>query len=439
MTHARWWVGVVVLAGVAVAAGAGEIRYDEPNPAAVAEVKAGVRDTASAAWWGFDAEDATNTLQSAIDSGAPTVVVPYMGMPWIVTPLKLRSDLRLVFEPGVVVLAKAGAFKGKGDSLFDAANCSNLTLSGYGATLRMRKSDYQTDAYEAAEWRMTLSLRGCRQVVVEGLRLESSGGDGIYIGAGGALKYCADVIIRDVVCHDHHRQGISIITAVDLLIENCVFSGTDGTAPRAGIDFEPNKDNEKLVNCVVRGCVMEDNAGAGILVYLKPLSKASDPVSILFDRCHIRSGRDAGVAVGAVKEDGPKGLIEFRDCTIENTAKAGMYVFDKSPEAARVTFTRCKWRNTWADPDARHDGPKAPLMVHVRRPQLGAVNGGIDFVDCTVYDDEERPVIIGEVEGEESKLVDVTGRILVKSPKGARADWGASAAEIALELVTQGE
>ena len=69
------------------------------NPDAVAEVRAGTRTTANAAWWGFDSSDATVAFQAAIDSGAKTVVVPYMGTDWIVTPIRLRTNLELIFEP----------------------------------------------------------------------------------------------------------------------------------------------------------------------------------------------------------------------------------------------------------------------------------------------------------------------------------------------------
>ncbi|MCP4643709.1 MAG: hypothetical protein GY851_24900, partial [bacterium] len=312
-----------------------------PDPKAVEEVASGARTEVNAAWWGFDEEDSTRVLQAAIDSGAKKVVVPYMGAPWVVTPITLRGDLELVFEPGVVVLAKAGEFKGKADCLFKAVNANDVTVRGYGATLRMRKADYQTDAYERAEWRMALDFMGCRRVRVEGLRLESSGGDGIYIGCTKELPYCSDVVIRDVVCDDHHRQGISVIGAENLLIENCILSNTRGTAPQAGIDLEPNGPHERLVNCVIRNCIMEANAGAGILVYLKPLSSKTEPVSILFENCHVRSGSDCGVAVGAVGDDGPTGTITFRNCTFENTKRTGAYIYDKSVDSALVRFENC--------------------------------------------------------------------------------------------------
>lgn len=402
---------------------------------AAGQVADGVRREASAAWWGFDEHDATTALQSAIDSNAPRVVVPHMGKPWIIRPIRLRSNLELFFEPGVLVLAKEGEFKGKGDSLFSARDAENIAIRGYGATLRMRKADYQSEAYERAEWRMTVSLQGCRNVAIEGVRLEASGGDGVYIGATGALPYCAGVTIRDVVCDGHHRQGISVISAVDLLIENCLFSNTGGTAPRAGIDLEPNSPNEKLVNCVIRNCAMEANEGAGILLYLKPLSNESDPVSVLFENCHVRSGKDAGIGVGALGDSGPGGVIEFRGCTIENTGKAGLYAYDKSPDAARVRFVECRWQNTWAGAGAEQDTTRAPLMLHVRRTEIAKSIGGFEFKDCVVHDTGDRAALLVEEGPEGLGARDLSGRIFVSNPHGAKADVGPHAEGIALDVV----
>jgi len=87
------------------------------NEGAVRLVASGERTTASAAWWGFNAEDVKDTLQTALDSKAKTFIIPYMGEAWIVRPLRMHGDQTIVFEPGVMLLAKKGEFLGGGDSL----------------------------------------------------------------------------------------------------------------------------------------------------------------------------------------------------------------------------------------------------------------------------------------------------------------------------------
>lgn len=388
-----------------------------PNRDAVQEVLSGTRTVANAAWWGFDKEDATEHLQAAISSGARTVIVPYMGDDWIVTPITLVSNQEIVFEPGVVVCAKKGEFKGTGDSMFTASGATDVTLRGYGATLRMHKQDYMTSEYAKGEWRMVLDIISCRRVKILGLNLESSGGDGIYLGVNGRNQpYCEDIVVRDVTCYDNYRQGISVISAVNLLIENCVLANTGGTPPGAGIDLEPNSAGEKLVNCVIRNTIMEDNEGAGILVYLKNLSRESDPVSIRFENCYVRSGKDVGIGVGAVKDDGPQGLIAFQNCTIENTANGGIFIYDKSADNARVRFENCRWKNVGLG-DGERKKLRAPLLIGLIRPALTEKPGGIDFVDCYVYDSKDRPVLVAG--GRQFGVHDLKGRITVRNPHGA--------------------
>lgn len=411
---------------------------------------AGERRVANAAWWGFDPVDATPAVQQAIDSGAPKVVIPYVGEPWIVRPIKLRDGLELVFEPGVLVLAKEGEFKGGGDSLFRAIDASDLTLRGYGATLRMRKADYQSDAYEKAEWRMGLRFVGCKRVLVEGLRIESTGGDGIYIGSSGRNRWCEDVVIRDCVCFDNHRQGISVISAENLLIENCILAGTDGTPPEAGIDFEPDSPDERLVNCIVRNCIMEANSGHAILVYLKPLNRQSEPVSIRFENCLSRmapagatpedfQGKEtagwSGMAVGAARDDGPSGLVEFINCTAENTGKEGAKIFDKSARSVKVRFVNCSWKNSWVSLHRRFGGPRVPVLIHLRRPELTEHPGGVEFVDCNVYDDVIGPAVQFEEDRSNFGLYDVHGQITVHNRYGVRAKLGPNLVNVDLTIV----
>ena len=185
-----------------------------PNEKAIQELAAGKRKVACASWWGFDPAESTAALQAAINSGARKLVVENMGAPWIVDKMQLASDQEIVFQKGVVVQAKRGAFKGTGDSLFSASLKKNITLTGYGATLKMWKQDYDDKSqYTHAEWRHVLNFHSCARVRVTGLTLADSGGDGIYLGVAQRGVPCSDFVIKDVVCDNNYRQGISVISA----------------------------------------------------------------------------------------------------------------------------------------------------------------------------------------------------------------------------------
>lgn len=399
-----------VLACLAVLPFAAEAARGPVNSQAVEEVRQGRRTEARASWWGYDAEDATAALQGAINSGARKVIVENLGTPWIVNKIQLAGNQELFFEKGVVVLAKRGAFKGSADALFTASLKTNVTLNGYGATFRMWRQDYAGTNYSKAEWRHTLSLLSSSQIKVLGLTLAESGGDGIYLGVSRQGVANTDVLIKDVVCTDNHRQGISVISAENLLIENCVLKGTAGTAPMAGIDFEPNHPSEKLVNCVMRNCVSENNQGDAYEFYIKPLTDQSAPVSIRLENCRSIGCRDAvSLATGnGDARPAVKGRIEFIDCHFEGSQQAGLSLREKPASGARVRFVRCEFANT-----AVKQPESAPLRLASGVGNTEAV-GGVEFVDCVVRDPVQRlPMSYQDLAGG-LKLKGVSGTLIVE-------------------------
>ena len=424
------------------------------NPAAIQELAEGKRTTADAAWWGFDAEDSTEAIQAAFDSGAAEVVIPAMPSPWIVRPLNLRSDQVVTLESGTVLLAKEGEFLGGGDSLLTARDVENLVIRGNGGALRMRKRDYLKPPYQKAEWRMGLSLRGCRDVVVEGLRIESSGGDGIYVDGGGTRRYCENVVIRDVICDDNHRQGMSVISAKNLVVEDSQFVNTWGTAPGAGIDLEPDGNDQSLEGILIRRCIFENNEGHEILVYPKNLGEAAPDLSIRFEDCVARKtlrggkpagvaesvGRDnethgwAGICVAAVNDHGPGGTIEFVRCVVENSGKESVRVFDKSLEGARLRFVDCQFKHPWLTAHPDHWRARVPIHLHLRRPDVAGDLGGIEFVRCHVHDRVHRPTVYLEPENNNRPVRAISGTIVVHAPGTPWMALGPHAESVELEL-----
>ncbi|TWU26276.1 hypothetical protein Pla52o_01290 [Novipirellula galeiformis] len=381
------------------------------NQSAIDEVKSGKRTEARVSWWGFDPEDSTSSIQDAINSGAKRVIIEDMGRPWVVTPLLAASDQELVFEKGVVLQAKKGEFKGSTASLLSVVNKRNVTITGYGATFRMHRDDYAKPPYTKAEWRNTLQIKGCSNVKVSGLTMAESGGDGIYLGAGSAGVTNKNIHILDVLLEDHHRQGISIITAENLLIENTITRNTSGTAPMAGIDFEPNHAREKLVNCVLRNCVSENNQGSGYLFYLPNLSAKSEPISIRLENCVARGSNRTSLSFvnGEGRGQGPvAGTVEFIDCDFSGGNGPAVRLSRKPTTGAKVCFVRCRLK-----PDEGE--PNVPTILLQSGVGDQGDFGGVHFEDCVIEDPQQRPVIKYQDAAGDLKLVDVSGRFRVRS------------------------
>ncbi|MBM3474736.1 MAG: right-handed parallel beta-helix repeat-containing protein [Armatimonadetes bacterium] len=379
------------------------------NQEKIDAVLAGKEKVARASWWGFSKEEATAALQAAIDSGAEKVIVEDLGAPWIVDKIALASNQEIVFEKGVVVEAKRGAFKGKGDCLFTARLKENITLSGYGATFRMHKADYQGPDYDKAEWRHTLSLLSSKNVKVLGLTLAESGGDGIYVGVGQAGVPCTDIVIKDVTCDKNHRQGISVISARNLLIENTIMRETSGTPPMAGIDFEPNGPTEELTNCVMRNCVSENNQGDGYDFYIPTLNATSAAVSIRLEGCKsIGNGRALVFTTGNGPDAAVKGNAEFIDCTFEGSRGSGVIINNKPAAGFPMRFARCSVVNCGVEQ------PGQPPILFATQPDASEPIGNVRFEDCTLVDPVERqPMTLSDFSGG-IPAIDITGTLVLE-------------------------
>ena len=363
--------------------------------------------------FGYDSEDSTEFIRKALASGAKKVILDRQAGPWYTLPLKMPSNIEFVLEPGVELVAKRGAFRDIRVNLLELSSVSNVVLrGGEGSALRMWKCDYQKPPYEPSEWRAALKIwKGCRNILVENLRLLQSGGDGIGVTG-------TDITIRNCVCDGNHRQGMSVFSAENLLVENCVFSNTSGTAPQAGVDLEPNHSYQKLKNIVFRNCVSYDNTGAGFLTCLIQQTGESAPVDITFENCRAWGNRqDAYVAFRtAVGIRQVTGLVRYANCAFGPSNEAAVRLHSIPGDGLDVSFEDTVLTNSIQGCAvlARWDVPAQKRM------------DGVDFGNLTVFGDGDwfRCAIPGT-----GPVTNVTGEITVVSSNGARrieridGDW----------------
>ena len=112
-------------------------------------------------------------MQSAVDCGAAEVTVPALagGEPWIFNQsVVLRDGVTVTLASGVQVQALRGSMHSSGAHLFSMSNVSDVTLSGYGATLQMWKEDYNDPKkYKHSEWRHGIDISSSHNILVEGM------------------------------------------------------------------------------------------------------------------------------------------------------------------------------------------------------------------------------------------------------------------------------
>ena len=371
--------------------------------------------------FGYDPVDSTRFIQAALDSVHPKIVLDRQAGPWCTLPLKGRSNKEFVLEPGVELVAKRGAFLKRRDYLFELSCVTNFTLrGGEGSVFRMWKEDYRKPPYERGEWRYTFRIERSMNVLVENMCFVESGGDGIVVCGNSK-----NVTIRNCVCDRNHRQGMTVGSGENILVENCIFSNTSGTAPEAGVDFEPDSPNEKLVNCTLRNCLSKNNKGNGYEIYLNQLDENSMPVSIAFENCRtVGNRRSVYVSGGASRESRfVKGFVKFTDCTFESAQSAGVSLSAIPNTAFDVSFTGCVISNI-----APENAQAADVRVGAARIVQGPCDG-IDFGELTVYQPIVRDWFTLGLQTVGVRPRRISGNVTVISSDGNRvrtvldADW----------------
>ncbi|TAF30474.1 MAG: right-handed parallel beta-helix repeat-containing protein [Cytophagales bacterium] len=396
----------------------------------------------------FNPTDVTSVIQNAFNSTVDTVIIQNVGQPWVVQPLFIRRDnLTVIFEPGVIIQAKSGAFATSSLCLLSVGNghpiiVKNVNLIGYGATFKMLKPEYTF-----GEQRHCLKLSRVQNVNVFGLTLNDSGGDGILVNRDFYGAPCVNVHIKDCVADNNRRQGISVISAQNLLIENCEFKNTYGTAPMAGIDIEPDgldplTTQQVLKNIVVKNCRFTNNgtnlySASGIEVALHQPAAIVGPISITFENCYVTGLR--GISVIAHKD--VTGVVNFNQCLVENISEVGLDLHNSAyagtnlpigsnPNFAFVRFKQCVFKNLANDYDTpilltgtKHNSPIKDILEY----------GGVEFIDCVLEDSKNREFMVA-LNGLPNSLgvANIKGNITVVSPFVARRDLDINPHDITL-------
>lgn len=211
--------------------------------------------------------DDTSAFQMAVDSafamGGGTVFAP-KGIYLIDAKksINMKSDVNLYLgKDSSTVLAAI-----PNDTTFyfiiKAENVENIKI--YGGKIKGERFAHKGTT---GEWGMGIGLYSTSSVSIENMLIRDCWGDGIYFGKSKTTKRMpANTTISNVTCTNNRRQGMSIVSANGAIITNSTFSFTEGTAPAAGVDIEPN-DYDTVQNVTFRNCKFKNNRQIGFLIY----------------------------------------------------------------------------------------------------------------------------------------------------------------------------
>lgn len=232
--------------------------------------------------------DYTEFLQKALDENR-SVILPNFPLMINDEGLKVKSNSVIIFNE------KTKLIKSKTDkSNYDIIRIGNVN------NVKIYFANIEGDRYEhitnKGEWGMGIGIWNSKYVQLISPNIKYCWGDGIYINNSDNIS------ISRAVTNNNRRNGVSIISGENIMIDNLLSANNNGTAPKAGIDIEPNNNNERIKNVTLKNIITYNNF-QGILISLYFLSGQNDKnVSINVDN-HLDESSDYSFAMHLIKKE----------------------------------------------------------------------------------------------------------------------------------------
>lgn len=250
--------------------------------------------------------DETTVLQKALDSAKNIYFPAGTYMVNAATSIKPASNTVISMAETAIIKAIANSLDNYVVVKFD--DVDNVMLTG--GQIKGERSEH-TGA--TGEWGHCISIvNGSTNITIKDIRLSDGWGDGIYVNNANTVR-TENIIIDNV-----RRNGVSIIRATNFHSVNDTIKNTNGTAPEAGVDIEPNSADEELKNIVFDNLYTEGNTGSAFSVHL---AYSTEDVSILVNN-HEDKGSNVGLSIS--KHPSTTGMIKILNPTYVESVESGI-------------------------------------------------------------------------------------------------------------------
>lgn len=172
-------------------------------------------------------------------------------------------------------------------NLFRVYNKKNVKIKG-GILIGDRYSTERINM-TTGEWGYGIAVSGSENASIADIKCMDMWGDGINL----QHAYIANVYIENmgiqisnVHCYDNRRQGMSIESGINVIVENSTFEKTNGKSPECGIDVEPWYSGSAVKNLTIQNCFFNNNDSSGLTI-----QSNVDGASVL--NCKFENNRDS--------------------------------------------------------------------------------------------------------------------------------------------------
>ena len=197
--------------------------------------------------------------------------------------LKLKNSVTLAYTPVIYVsrLKKTGVQSGTGYeefspsiSIIENTTIRNGTIDGNQANNTSPDTTAPYNGYDGGMNGIWV-MNNADEITLENLTIINAGTDGITVG-GSTVNNAAynsenhtNIRVLNCDCDGSYRQGCSVIKGNHMWFSGSRFRNTSGTAPSAGMDFEPNDNSQNITQIWIDNCDFHDNDGSGLVFDMK--------------------------------------------------------------------------------------------------------------------------------------------------------------------------
>lgn len=227
-----------------------------------------------------------------------------------------KNNSTIIFHPKAIF--KAITNDKPAYAIINMQSVTDVTIAGANLV-----GDNDTHTGVGGEFGMGFYIRDTHNINIISPNISKCWGDGIYIGQVSNVGACTATNIDNPVIDSCRRQGISIISADGLSINNPVITNIAGTPPSAGIDIEPNNTACLLENIRINN-LKTKNTSSGLLV---DLALYTDGIATKTVDIEINGHSDEGSLFGATFTRNlhpTTGAIRYNAAIVKNNQNNGI-------------------------------------------------------------------------------------------------------------------
>ncbi|MCF2516443.1 right-handed parallel beta-helix repeat-containing protein [Dyadobacter sp. CY351] len=282
-------------------------------------------------WFGVKGDgttDNTATIQAILNrTDIPNIFFPKPAVSYRLKEMFMRSNKNIVFADGTIV--EGLGTLGLEERMVLMNGIQNVTIKGNNVVFKDQKANYTS-----GQQRHIFTMLGVTNVTIEGIAANNSGGDGYYIGSSVWQKFSQNVKLINISADNNRRQGLSIVSGKNIEIISPVLTNTNGVAPSAGIDIEPDNADEFLEGIRITNPITKNNVGGGIVILIDDFKGTNRVVDITVTNHHDDGsfyGTYISKATGAIA-----GSIVFQNPLWKNNKSNGLCVSNYSVNACTI-------------------------------------------------------------------------------------------------------